>query len=101
MVGTRGLQRFQNLLDAQLEVLGHLGHGRGATAPGAELLLCLLNLDRALLRTTGHVNRPAEVPEVPLEFTEDGRDGEGREGGAATAVEAVHSLDEAEAGHLE
>ena len=61
-----------------------LDRGR-APVPGAQPLLCLLDLDRPLLRAAGHVDRPAEIAEVALELAEDRRHGERRECVAATA----------------
>ena len=67
----------------------------------AQPLLRLLDLDRPLLRTTGHVHRPAEVAEVALELAQDRRHRERRERRAPAAVIPVHGLDQTQARHLQ
>src|SRR6185312_11847075 len=101
MVGTRGLQSVENVLEIELQVLGQLGHGGRAVETAAEKLLSLLDLDRALLGAARHMDRPAQIAEVALELSEDRRDRERGEGRAAREVIAVDRLDQAEARHLQ
>jgi hypothetical protein len=54
-----------------------------------------------LLHPPRHPNRPALVPEVPLQLADDGGGGEGRELQATSGVEALDRLEKAEQGHLD
>jgi hypothetical protein len=61
-----GLEPLECVLDAQLEVLRELVHGRRAAGLGGELLLGALDLQREFLGCSGDVRGPAEIAEVAL-----------------------------------
>jgi len=101
VMSPRGLERVKHVLDAELEIQSQLLHRRGPAGLGAQLLLGVLDLDRPLLSSPGHVHRPAQIPEISLELAKDRRHGERGERRPTAGVESVHRLDEAETGDLE
>src|SRR5438270_14013013 len=100
-MGPGCLEGVEDILDAELEILGQLEDRGRAVEAAAEQLLGLLDLDGPLLGTTGDVNRPSEIAEVALELAEDGGNGKRREGRATAEVVAVDGLDEAKARDLQ
>src|SRR5437763_13747830 len=99
-MGGRRLERVEDILDLELEVLRELVDGRRASAAAGQPLLGLLDFQRLLLSAARDVHGPTQVTEVTLELTEDGRHGEGGKGRAAIDVEAVDGFDQSKAGDL-
>src|SRR5947209_5922763 len=97
---TGGLERLQDILDAELEILGELGHAGRPPGPGHHPLATFFDLQRKFLRSARNVHGPSEVAEITLEFTEDRWHGEGRERSSTTRVEPVDCFHEPEARHL-
>ena len=89
MVGGRGLQGVQHVLHAQLDVLRELMDRGRAAGLGGQALVCLLDLQCLLLRASRNVHGPAEIAEVTLQLTENGRDRKGGEGCSPLDVEAA------------
>src|SRR5437588_12643854 len=99
-MGGGGLERVEHVLDAQLEVLRELVHGRGPPGLRRQPLVRLLDLERLLLGAARDVYRPSEIAEVPLQLAEDRWHGERRERRPTVDVEAVDGLHEPEARDL-
>src|SRR5580692_11624537 len=100
-VGLQGLQCVDHVLRVQLQILRKLVDRWRASALVGESLPCVAYLQRALLRTTGHVHGPSRVTEVAAHLTEDRRYRKRRKGVATIRVVAIQSLQQAQRRHLQ
>src|SRR5262245_40143596 len=81
-------------------MLGHLAHLGRAAQLLRQLLGRAADRERAFLQVARYAQGPALVAEVALQLAEDGRRRVARELRAASRLEAVDRLDQAEAGDL-
>ena len=95
------LEGLEHLLLRDARRLGQLGNGRRALQLDRQPLQELREPDVELLEPAGNADRPALVPEVPLDLPDDVRGRVGGELDAAVDVEAVDRLDQADRAHLD
>ena len=72
-VGVRRLQALQHVFLAHPQVRGELADGRRASLALSEFADGLGQRELELLQPSRHADRPALVPEVPLDLAHDGR----------------------------
>ena len=100
-VGVCRVQCFQDLVLGGIDGPGDLGHGGGALELLGELTDHRAQAEIQLLEPPGHPYRPALVPEMALELSDDGRGGVGGELHLAVRVEPVDGLDQPDGAHLD
>jgi hypothetical protein len=95
-----GLQRLEDLLVGDRQVLGELRHRRGPAELRGQLRGGLLDAQRELLQVARWSHGPRLVAEVALDLAEHRGHRERRERDAAVGVEAVDGLQQPEGGDL-
>src|SRR5712691_7751706 len=95
------LHRFQHIFWWQLELFGDLVHGRLATESRLQSLRRHIGALHRFLKPAWDLDRPALVPEVTLDFANDGGCGEGRKLESALRLEALDRREQADVADLD
>src|SRR5256886_1222111 len=95
------LHRLQYIFWRQLEFFSDFVHRRLATEFRLQPLRGDIGTLHRFLEAARHLDRPALVPEVPLDFANDGRRGEGRKLQAPLRLEALDRGEQADVADLD
>ena len=100
VVGAQRVERVDDVLEVELEVLRDPRHGRFLPVFVGQASLGVTDFQRPFLGAARDVDRPSAVAEIATHLAEDCRHGERLERSAALEVETLEGFDEPEVGDL-